>query len=163
MRLGSRAHQTTKVIGKALDRMPKPVATRLWRGLSSSHIGIYKATGGRLGSSLGGVPFLLLHHRGRKSGRRRTAPLVYAELGDKLVLIASKGGATKNPIWYLNLVANPDVEVDVGRERRTVRARVAEGEERERAWAAARRVWAGYDGYQAQTDRRIPVILLEPR
>lgn len=163
MKLGSRAHQTTKVLGKALDQMPKPVATRLWRGLSATHIGIYRATGGRVGSSLGGVPFLLLHHRGRKSGRRRTTPLVYGELGDALVLIASKGGAAKNPIWYLNLVANPDVEVDIGRERRTVRARVPEGEERERAWAAARRVWAGYDGYQAQTNRRIPVVLLEPR
>ena len=163
MKLGRRAHQTTKVIGKGLDRMPKPVAERLWRGLSKSHIGLYKATGGRLGSSLGGVPFLLLHHRGRKSGQRRTTPLVYGMLGEKIVLVASKGGATKNPIWYLNLVANPDVEVDVGRERRTVRARVAEGEERERAWEAALEVWAGYDGYQAQTDRRIPVILLEPR
>lgn len=163
MKLGRRTHKTTQVIGKALDQMPKPVAERLWRGLSRSHIGLYSATGGRIGSSLGGVPFLLLHHRGRKSGRRRTTPLVYAELGDTLVLVASKGGATRNPIWYLNLVANPDVEVDVGRERRTVRARVAEGEERERAWAAACEVWAGYDGYQAQTDRQIPVILLEPR
>jgi len=163
VKLGRRTHKTTQVIGKALDQMPKPVAERLWRGLSRSHIGLYSATGGRIGSSLGGVPFLLLHHRGRKSGRRRTTPLVYAELGDTLVLVASKGGATRNPIWYLNLVANPDVEVDVGRERRTVRARVAEGEERERAWAAACEVWAGYDGYQAQTDRQIPVILLEPR
>ena len=163
MKLGKGAHKTTKVIGKGLDRMPKPVAERLWRGLSKSHIGIYKATGGRLGSSLGGVPFLLLHHRGRKSGMLRTTPLVYGRMGDTLVLVASKGGATKNPIWYLNLVANPDVEVDVGRERRTVRARVAEGEERQRAWDAALEVWAGYDGYQAQTDRRIPVILLEPR
>lgn len=163
MKLGRRTHKTTQVIGKALDQMPKPVAERLWRGLSRSHIGLYSATGGRIGSSLGGVPFLLLHHRGRKSGRRRTTPLVYAELGDTLVVVASKGGATRNPIWYLNLVANPDVEVDVGRERRTVRARVAEGEERERAWAAACEVWAGYDGYQAQTDRQIPVILLEPR
>lgn len=163
MRLGRRAHQTTKVIGKGLDRIPQPVAERLWRGLSKSHIGLYQATGGRLGASLGGVPFLLLHHIGRKSGQRRTTPLVYGELGDKIVLVASKGGATKNPIWYLNLVANPDVEVDVGRERRTVHARVAEGEERERAWDAALEVWAGYDGYQAQTDRRIPVILLEPR
>ena len=163
MRLGTRAHATTKVIGKALDTMPKGMSARLWRGLSSSHIGIYRATGGRLGSSLGGVPFLLLHHRGRKSGRLRTTPLVYGRLGDSLVLVASKGGATKNPIWYLNLVANPDVEVDVGRERRTVRARVAEGQERERAWDAALEVWPGYDGYQAQTGRRIPVILLEPR
>lgn len=163
MKLGRGAHKTTQVLGKALDRMPKPVAGRLWLGLTKSHIALYNATGGRLGASLGGVPFLLLHHRGRKSGQRRTTPLVYAELGDKLVLVASKGGATKNPIWYLNLVANPDVEVDVGRERRTVRARVAEGAQRERAWAAAREVWAGYDGYQAQTERQIPVILLEPR
>ena len=163
MKLGRRAHQTTKVIGKGLDRMPKSVAGPLWRGLTVSHVGLYRRTGGRLGASLGGVPFLLLHHIGRKSGQRRTTPLVYGELGDALVLVASKGGATKNPIWYLNLVANPDVEVDVGRERRTVRARVAEGEERQRAWDAALEVWAGYDGYQAQTDRKIPVILLEPR
>ena len=163
MRLGRRAHKTTEMIGQALDRMPQPVAERLWRGLTKSHIGLYRATGGRVGSSLGGVPFLLLHHRGRKSGQMRTTPLVYGRMGETLVLVASKGGATKNPIWYLNLVANPDVEVDVGRERRTVRARVVEGEERERAWSAALEVWAGYDGYQAQTDRRIPVILLEPR
>lgn len=163
MKLGRRAHTATKVAGKALDRMPKSVSGPLWQGLTKSHVGIYRATGGRLGSSLGGVPFLLLHHRGRKSGQMRTTPLVYGRLGDSLVLVASKGGATKNPVWYLNLVANPEVEVEVGRERRTVRARVAEGEERERAWKAALEVWAGYDGYQAQTDRRIPVILLEPR
>lgn len=153
----------TAAIGKAMDSVPSSVAEPLWRGLTKSHIGLYRRSGGRLGARLGGLPFLLLHHRGRRSGQMRTTPLVYAELGDTLVIIASKGGASKHPIWFLNLEANPDVEVEVGRERRTVRARVAEGAERERAWQAALKVWPGYEGYQRQTARRIPVILLEPR
>lgn len=128
------------------------------------HTFIYQKSGGRIGRRLPGLPqMLLLDHVGAKSGEERTSPLVYAEDGEDLILIASKGGYPKNPGWYYNLRANPDTTVQVGRDVRRVHARDARPEERDRLWRKAVEVYSGYEGYQRRTDRQIPVIVLEPR
>ena len=129
-----------------------------------AHVAIYRATNGRLGHHIPGVPpMLLLDHIGAKSGKRRTAALVYLEDGPNLAIIASKGGYPKHPAWFHNLMENPDVAVQVGRQRRKVRARVATPEERARLWPRAVKAWPGYRSYQERTDREIPVVVLEPR
>ena len=107
---------------------------------------------------------LLLRTVGRKSGLPRTAALLYVRDGDSYVVVASKGGAPENPGWLHNLLAAPDVEIQVGRDRIPVRARIAEGEERTRLWARADQVNQGqYDAYQSRTSREIPVVVLDPR
>jgi deazaflavin-dependent oxidoreductase (nitroreductase family) len=106
---------------------------------------------------------LLLNHVGAKSGKQRTSPLVYANDGDDLVIVASKGGFPKNPGWFHNLKANPDTTVQVGTERRPVRARVANAEERKRLWPKVVEVYSGYEGYQQRTEREIPLVILARR
>lgn len=128
------------------------------------HQWLYETSDGRIGANLGGRPMLLLRTVGRRTGKPRTAALLYVKQGEAWVVVASKGGAPEHPGWFHNLMAAPDVEIQVGRERIPVRARVAEGEERERCWAAADEVNQGtYEAYQAKTTRRIPVIVLERR
>lgn len=128
------------------------------------HQWLYLKTDGRIGRSLNGRPMLLLRTVGAKTGKERVNALLYVPTGDGFTVIASTGGGPKNPGWYHNLLARPDAEVQVGRERIPVRARVAEGEERDRLWEEANRInKGGYDGYQAKTTRRIPVVVLERR
>jgi len=130
------------------------------------HTWLYRASGGRLGHTIPGVGgrMLLLDHVGAKSGTKRTAPLLYFPDGDDVVIVASKGGYPKHPAWYHNLVANPDTEVQVGRERRAVHARVATAEERERLWPRAVKSYHGYADYQRRSKgREIPLVILEPR
>ena len=132
--------------------------------LLTVHQWLYEATDGRIGATLGGRPMLLLRTVGRRTSEPRTAALLYVREGKSYVVIASKGGAPQHPGWFHNLVAEPNVEVQVGRERVAVRARVAEGEERARLWARADDVNQGqYAIYQSRTRRPIPVVVLEPR
>ena len=105
---------------------------------------------------------LLLDHVGAKSGTLRTSPLFYVEDGGNLVLVASKGGFPKHPAWFHNLRAHPVTYVQVGPERRRVRARVATAAERPRLWDLAVAAWPGYEDYRARTDREIPLVVLEP-
>jgi F420H(2)-dependent quinone reductase len=144
------------------------LADRTWpitRRLMAGHTAIYRATGGRIGHTLPGLPtMLLLDHVGARSGVRRTAPLLYFRDGDDLVIVASKGGYPKHPAWFHNLKANPETTVQVGTERRPVRARVATDEERERLWPAAVASYAGYRDYQERSrGRTIPLVILERR
>jgi F420H(2)-dependent quinone reductase len=132
------------------------------RAMSGMHAALYRWTGGKRGGKMRGVPILLLATHGRKSGKERTTPLMYTRDGDNLVLIASVGGAPHSPGWYWNLQAQ-DAEVQIGDERRRVRARVAEGEERERLWAEMVALYPGYAEYQKKTTRQIPVVVLEPQ
>jgi len=129
-----------------------------------AHVAIYRATNGLLGHHVPGVPpMLLLDHVGAKSGKRRTAALAYLEDGPNVAIIASKGGHPKHPAWFHNLMARPDVMIQIGKERRAVRARVASPEERVRLWPRAVKAWPGYRSYQERTAREIPVVILEPR
>lgn len=111
----------------------------------------------------GPLPTLLLTTTGRKSGQPRAAPLIYGEADGSYVVIASKGGMPKHPVWYLNLEANPACELMVGPKAVTARARVAEGEERERLWQQMARLYPPYDQYQERAGgRTIPVVVLDP-
>jgi deazaflavin-dependent oxidoreductase (nitroreductase family) len=125
------------------------------------HAALYRLTGGRLGGRMKQAPVLLLTVEGRKSGKRRTTPLLYGRDGDNVVVIASKGGDPKHPAWYLNL-RGAEAEIQIGREHRRVRARDAEGEERERLWRQMVELWPDYAEYQKKTTRQIPVVVLEP-
>jgi F420H(2)-dependent quinone reductase len=131
------------------------------RVLGAIHVALYRLTGGKVGGRMGRAPVLLMTATGRKSGKRRIVPLLYGRDGDNLVVIASVGGAPRHPAWYLNLQGQK-AEVQVGRERLKVRARDAEGEERERLWAQMVAVYPPYAEYQKKTTRRIPVVVLEP-
>jgi len=132
-----------------------------WTG--KLNVPLYRLTGGRLGGHVAQAPVLLLTTTGRKSGQKRTAPVVYLADGDRFVVIGSNAGHSRVPAWSLNLKANPDAEVEVGRERRQVRARVTDGEERADFWRKHNEQYSGFDEYEARTDRDIAVFALEPR
>lgn len=126
------------------------------------HVRRYRETGGEVGHIWRkGSTILLLTTTGRKSGEKRTAPLIYAEDGDRYVIVASKGGAPEHPGWYLNLEKTPEVELQVKGEVFRARAHTVKGEERERLWQKANKIWPQYDEYAANTKREIPVIVLE--
>jgi deazaflavin-dependent oxidoreductase (nitroreductase family) len=131
------------------------------RAMSGLNTALYRLTGGKVANRLGKAPILLLTVAGRKSGKRRTTPLLYGRDGDNYVVIASMGGAPKHPAWYHNLEGQ-EAEIQVGRKRLRVRARDAEGEERKRLWALMVSLYPSYDDYQKKTERRIPVVVLEP-
>jgi deazaflavin-dependent oxidoreductase (nitroreductase family) len=143
------------------------VADRIWpltRRVMGGHTAVYRLTRGAIGHRIpGGPSMLLLDHVGAKSGKRRTSPLLYFEDGDDVVIVASKGGYPKHPAWYHNLRANPETVVQIGSERRPVRARVAKAEERKRLWPKAVASYSGYRGYQERTGREIPLVILERR
>lgn len=141
-----------------------PLVERVLAPLLSVHQWLYEQSDGRIGANLGGRPMLLLRTVGRRTRRPRTAALLYVPDGNAYVVIASKGGAPQHPGWFHNLTTQPDVEIQVGRARIPVRARVAEGEERSRLWASADKVNQGqYTTYQSRTRRSIPVVVLMPR
>lgn len=108
------------------------------------------------------LPTLLLTTKGRKSGEPRALPLIYGTAGDSYVVIASKGGMPTHPLWYRNLEAAPDCEIQVGAKRMRARARVAEGAERERLWRQLAEIYPPYLDYQKATKRTIPVVVLDP-
>jgi proline iminopeptidase len=126
------------------------------------HVRRYRETGGAVGHDWReGSTILLLTTTGRKTGEKRTAPLIYAKDGDRYVIVASKGGAPEHPGWYANLEKTPEVELQVKDEVFRARAHTANGEERERLWRLANTVWKHYDEYATRTDREIPVVVLE--
>jgi len=128
----------------------------------AEHVRRYRETGGAVGHIWKeGSTILLLTTTGRRTGNPTTTPLIYAEDGDRLVIVASQGGAPRHPGWYRNLVKTPEVEVQLLDDVFPARARTAEGAERERLWGLVNEVWPHYAEYQQRTDRRIPVVVLE--
>lgn len=121
----------------------------------------FRATGGKVGGQSDEAPLILLHSTGAKSGQDRVAPVMYLADGDDLVVFASKAGADTNPDWFHNLKANPDTRVEIGPDTVAVRARVAEGEERDRLFDRQKAAYPGFADYEAGTDRVIPVVVLE--
>ena len=137
------------------------IGSRLIRIISAINVWVYRLTGGRLGGRLpGGVPVLLLTTIGRQSGKRRTSPLLYLRVGEDLAVVASKAGMPRHPAWYLNLEANSQVEVQIGRHRRKMVARCATKEERSTLWPELVSMYGDYEVYQARTRRQIPVVIL---
>lgn len=123
----------------------------------------FREHSGKVGGRFAGAPMLLLHTTGAKSRAERINPLVFRPEGDAWVVFASKGGAPSNPDWYHNLVAHPDVSIEVGTETVNVRARVAEGAERDQIWAAQKSAVPQFAEYERNTNRQIPVVVLERR
>lgn len=152
------------------DRFYSRVSTSLGttglRWMGKAAVPLYRLSGGRVMGKIGRAPVLLLTTTGRKSGQRRTAPVVYlrdGEGGERFSVIGSNAGNASAPAWSLNLKANPNAEIEVGRERMPVRGRVAEGEERAELWRKHNEQYAGFDDYSARTDRDIAVFVLERR
>ncbi|MER6826194.1 nitroreductase family deazaflavin-dependent oxidoreductase [Streptosporangium sp. NPDC000563] len=125
------------------------------------HVARYQATDGAEGHEWQGTTTLILTTVGRKSGERRSTPLIYQRHGDDLLVVASKGGADDPPLWYLNLQADPEVEVQVLGDRFKARARTATPEEKPEMWSIMAAAWPAYDEYQTKTEREIPVVVLE--
>jgi deazaflavin-dependent oxidoreductase (nitroreductase family) len=125
------------------------------------HMRRYLETEGEDGHLWQGAPTLLLTTTGRKSGRSTTTPLIYGKDGGRYILVASKGGHAHHPEWYLNLRAQPEVQLQVLAERLTARARTAGAAEKPALWALMTEIWPAYDDYQARTSREIPVVILE--
>lgn len=123
----------------------------------------FRANGGKVGGMFADRPMMILTTTGAKTGQPRTSPLVYTMDGDRVVIIASKGGAPTNPAWYHNLVANPDVTVEIGAERFEARAIIPDRAERDRLFDAQAAIMPGFRDYQNNTERIIPVIILERR
>ena len=148
---------------------PPPPESPFWKVFGAATVlnkKLFRLTNGRVGGRFPGTraKILILHHVGRKSGQKRESPLIYVADADQLAIVASKGGVDKHPAWFHNLVASPETEVELpGGERRAVRARVAEGEERERWWSRAVAEYEPYEEYQSYTERTIPVVVLDRR
>ncbi len=157
------------------DEKPKgldsPRAAKIIKYMSKAQVKVFKLTNGRLGSKWrigegfhNPPPVLLLEHVGRKSGTLFTAPLLYRVNGPNLIVVASQGGLPKNPQWFANVMAHPDTQVHLRKERgRPVRARAAEGAEREALWADMVDLYGDFTKYAKWTDREIPIVVLEPR
>jgi deazaflavin-dependent oxidoreductase (nitroreductase family) len=122
----------------------------------------FRANEGRVGGQFEGAPLLLLHSVGARSGKERVNPMMYQSVGDTYAVFASKGGAPSNPAWYHNLVANPAATIEVATITVDVRARIAEGAERDTIWETQKERYPGFAGYEASTTRQIPVVILEP-
>lgn len=137
----------------------KNSSVRRW---SRVHAGLYRATGGRVGSRLVNNDMLLLTTTGHVSGRPHTVPLLYLVDDERLVVIASYGGRSEHPTWYDNLVADPTVKVQVDGSRRSMTSRTASASERAIWWPKIEAAYNGYSVYQSRTDREIPVVFLEP-
>lgn len=152
------------------SQLDSPLLPKIFRIATRVHIWVYRRTGGRIGGRwrIGAgfrkpVPTLLLDHRGRKSGREHTTPLLYMRDGANTVVVASQGGLPRDPQWYRNLVVNPETTIQIGQRRIPVRARTADQQEREQLWPRLVEVYADFNTYQAWTERAIPVVILEPR
>jgi len=125
------------------------------------HVDRYEETNGEEGHDWEGTTALILVTKGRKSGETRKSPLIYQTHGDDFLVVASKAGADEPPAWFLNLEADPEVELQVRAERFSARARTATPDEKPEMWETMTGAWPDYDEYQKKTDREIPVVVLE--
>jgi deazaflavin-dependent oxidoreductase (nitroreductase family) len=145
------------------SRLSNSLGAKGLRMTGKLNVPVYRLTGGRIGGKVGDAPICLLTTTGRKSGEQRTAPVVYLADGERVILIDTNAGNEKLPAWSLNLKAKPEAEVETGRKRRKVSARVAEGEERAELWRKHIDQFAGFDFYLTKLERTPSVWVLEPR
>jgi deazaflavin-dependent oxidoreductase (nitroreductase family) len=125
------------------------------------HVRRYRETDGEVGHDWQGTTTLILTTTGHRTGQERSTPLIYQRSGDDYLVVPSKGGADTPPAWYLNLQADPEVQVQVKGDRFNARARTATPEEKPALWDIMRKAWPAYDEYQRKTEREIPVVVLE--
>ena len=134
------------------------------RAMSAINTWVYRISGGKIGGRfLRGAPVMLLTMVGRRSGEPRTVPLLYLRDGEDVVIVASKGGMSHHPLWYGNLKANPEVEIEIGTEKAAMVARTATDGEKAELWPKLVAMYRDFDDYQARTERNIPVVILSPR
>ena len=145
-------------------------ARRVIKLMASVNVAVYKITRGRVGGTwrIGAgwrdpVPICLVEHRGRRTGKVRTTPLVYLRDDDRVVVVASQAGRPRHPLWFRNLEADPEVTVQIKGDRRPMLARTASPPERAELWPRLVDLYSDYDSYQSWTDREIPVVIIEPR
>jgi len=129
---------------------------------SSSHAFLYRLSKGRLGGSFRGAPVLLITTVGRKTGKKRTTPLLYAKDGNRLALVASNGGRDRDPSWWTNLRHNPQAQVQIKGDRWTAKAEKANSNEEARLWPVLTKMYPAYDRYQRKTKRELPIVILTP-
>jgi deazaflavin-dependent oxidoreductase (nitroreductase family) len=127
------------------------------------HVRQYEATQGQTGYEWNGTHILILRTKGRTSGQQRKVPLIFGRDGKDYLIVASKGGAPEHPGWYKNLLANPDIEIQVKGDVLPVRARTATADEKKKLWPIMTKDWPDYDKYQRSTNRDIPLVILSPR
>lgn len=147
---------------ETVGRRRSKLSVALQNALTSLHTFVYANTNGAIGGTMMNSPVLLLTSRGRKTNKLRTVPLLYLTDGDDLVLVASNGGATKHPTWWLNLQANPEAQIQLKGTNQRVRAQRASAEEKQRLWPSLVAMYPGYKKYQEITNRDIPVVILRP-
>lgn len=138
------------------------VSATAQKWVTKLHASLFRATAGRVGGRIVGCPVLLLNTAGRKTGLRRTTPLLYLRDGDRYVTVASNGGTREHPAWWLNLKAHPEATVEVGGRKVRVRAQEADLEQKARLWPRLVEMYSSYEDYQRKTDREIPVVVLCP-
>ena len=134
-----------------------------WDEFNHGVVDEFRANGGQVGGMWAGAPLVLVNHRGAKTGTEYTTALAYMRDGDSFIVVGSKGGSPAHPHWFLNLVAHPEVTIEVGAETIPVTARVAEGEERARLWAARVEASPSFADYAKATTRELPVVVFERR
>jgi deazaflavin-dependent oxidoreductase (nitroreductase family) len=139
-----------------------PVNPTVRKFFARAHTFVYRATGGKLGSSIRGVPIVLLTTTGRSSGRPRTTPLQSIEDGENIIVIASNGGHKVDPQWWLNLKSDPEASLRIGGRDQRVHGEEAVGDERERLWAKALKQFPNYAGYEKTAERQLPIVILSP-
>ena len=132
-------------------------------GPIADQVALYESSGGTEGTLLEGKPCVILWTKGRRTGAVRKTPLMRVADGDRYAVVASMGGAPDHPVWFHNVVADPQVSLQDGPDLRDYTAHVADAAEKAEWWPRCTEVWPSYDDYQASTDRDIPVIVLEPR
>lgn len=145
------------------SRMSHSLGATGLRWVGKLNVPLYRLSRGRIGGKVGNGPVLLLTTTGRKSGQPRTAPVLYLADGERFVVINTNAGNAKTPAWSLNLGANPEADVEVGGTKTKVRARMAEGEERDELWRRHMQQYSGWDYYESKLDRQPSVFVLEPR
>jgi deazaflavin-dependent oxidoreductase (nitroreductase family) len=136
---------------------------RIIKPFSRLNVFLYQLTGGRVMGSLTGRPVMLVTMQGAKTGKTRTIPLMYVPYKDGVIVVASLGGAPKSPVWYNNLVANPDIVVQYKNKKMNLRARQVDDAEKAAVWPVCVEHYHEYGDYQKRTDRNIPVLVCEPR
>jgi F420H(2)-dependent quinone reductase len=139
-----------------------PWADSFLKWMSRANTWIYRRSNGRLGGTIQKAPVALLTTTGRKTGEPRVSPLIYVRDGDRVVLVASRAGSDKHPLWYLNLKADPKVSVQIRNEVLRLRARDATADERAKYWPKLAAVYPTLDDYKTWTDRVIPVVICDP-
>jgi deazaflavin-dependent oxidoreductase (nitroreductase family) len=161
--IGKKAIAGDKIMNGDAKQDSAPGVPPRWilKLMTRVNVFVYKVSGGRLMNEFSGMPVLLVEMKGAKSGKKRTIALMYVPHEDGFILVASQGGAPKNPVWYNNLVAHPEVKITYGGETKSMTVKLLDDEEKAKVWPTCVEYYSPYQDYQDHTDRNIPVFICE--